>query len=48
MDLSEWILLIFVATFLLLMLGGVVAWIAQLRRGHRRSRGNHKARNRKS
>ncbi|MFW6059095.1 MAG: hypothetical protein ACODAQ_02875 [Phycisphaeraceae bacterium] len=47
MSLGEWILLIFIGLFLLLMLGGVVAWLTQLNRTHRRHHANNHARKRK-
>ena len=37
MSLGDWILLIFVGVFLLLMLAAIIAWFAQLNRGHRRA-----------
>ena len=40
MGLTEWLLLIFVGVFLLLMAGAVVGWITQLMRAHRRHHPN--------
>ena len=38
MTFGQWILLIFVGLFLLLMFGGLIVWVTQLIRGGRRYR----------
>lgn len=48
MTLGQWILLIFVGVFLLLMVAGLVAWVAQVVRSGRRHRPRHQRKHQKA